>query len=130
MSIFKHLGEAPANLEPLSPDIESDIDEDLLTSWGRVPEAWKSTITQEQVAAFLEGVAAKVIRRYPNAPPQPLILYLLTKAKSVLTGGGGGSSGGGGGTTVNISASAGNLIEMYSDGLYATLRKVDGGTFN
>lgn len=125
MSIFKHLGEAPANLEPLSPDIELDIDEDLLTSWGRVPEAWKSTITQEQVASFLEGVAAKVIRRYPNAPPQPLILYLLTKAKSVLTGGGGG-----GGTTVEISASADNLIEMYADGLYATLRKVDGGTFN
>ena len=128
MSIFKHLGEAPANLVPLAPDIESDIDEDLLTSWGRVPEAWKSTITQEQVASFLEGVAAKVIRRYPNAPPQPLILYLLTKAKSVLTGGGGG--GGGGGTTVNISTSADNLIQMYSDGLYATLRKVDGGTFN
>ena len=126
MSIFKHLGEAPANLVPLAPDIELDIDEDLLTSWGRVPEAWKSTITQEQVASFLEGVAAKVIRRYPNAPPQPLILYLLTKAKSVLTGGGGG----GDGTTVEISTSAGNLIEMYADGLYATLRKVDGGTFN
>lgn len=125
MSIFKHLGEAPANLVPLAPDIELDIDEDLLTSWGRVPEAWKSTITQEQVASFLEGVAAKVIRRYPNAPPQPLILYLLTKAKSVLTGGGGG-----GGTTVEISTSADNLIEMYADGLYATLRKVDGGTFN
>ena len=125
MSIFKHLGEAPANLVPLAPDIELDIDEDLLTSWGRVPEAWKSTITQEQVASFLEGVAAKVIRRYPNAPPQPLILYLLTKAKSVLTGGGGG-----GGTTVEISSSADNLIEMYADGLYATLRKVDGGTFN
>lgn len=126
MSIFKHLGEAPANLVPLAPDIELDIDEDLLTSWGRVPEAWKSTITQEQVASFLEGVAAKVIRRYPNAPPQPLILYLLTKAKSVLTGGGGG----GDGTTVEISSSADNLIEMYADGLYATLRKVDGGTFN
>ena len=126
MSIFKHLGEAPANLEPLGPDIELDIDEDLLTSWGRVPEAWKSTITQEQVASFLEGVAAKVIRRYPNAPPQPLILYLLTKAKSVLTGGGGG----GGSATVEISSSADNLIEMYADGLYATLRKVDGGTFN
>lgn len=126
MSIFKHLGEAPANLVPLAPDIESDIDEDLLTSWGRVPEAWKSTITQEQVASFLEGVAAKVIRRYPNAPPQPLILYLLTKARSVLTSGGGGGEG----TTVNISASAGNLIEMYADGLYATLHKVDGGTFN
>lgn len=125
MSIFKHLGEAPANLVPLAPDIESDIDEDLLTSWGRVPEAWKSTITQEQVASFLEGVAAKVIRRYPNVPPQPLILYLLTKAKSVLTGGGGGGS-----TTVEISSSAGNLIEMYADGLYATLRRVDGGTFN
>ena len=126
MSIFKHLGEAPANLVPLAPDIELDIDEDLLTSWGRVPEAWKSTITQEQVASFLEGVAAKVIRRYPNAPPQPLILYLLTKAKSVLTGGGGG----GGGGTVEISSSADNLIEMYADGLYATLRNVDGGTFN
>lgn len=126
MSIFKHLGEAPANLAPLAPDIESDIDEDLLTSWGRVPEAWKSTITQEQVASFLEGVAAKVIRRYPNAPPQPLILYLLTKAKSVLTG----SGGGGGSTTVEISSSADNLIEMYADGLYATLRNVDGGTFN
>lgn len=125
MSIFKHLGEAPANLVPLAPDIELDIDEDLLTSWGRVPEAWKSTITQEQVASFLEGVAAKVIRRYPNAPPQPLILYLLTKAKSVLTGGGGG-----GGGTVEISTSADNLIEMYADGLYATLRNVDGGTFN
>lgn len=124
MSIFKHLGEAPANLVPLAPDIELDIDEDLLTSWGRVPEAWKSTITQEQVASFLEGVAAKVIRRYPNAPPQPLILYLLTKAKSVLTGGGGG------GGTVEISTSADNLIEMYADGLYATLRNVDGGTFN
>lgn len=127
MSIFKHLGEAPANLVPLAQDIELDIDEDLLTSWGRVPEAWKSTITQEQVASFLEGVAAKVIRRYPNAPPQPLILYLLTKARSVLTGGGGG---GGDGTTVEISSSADNLIEMYADGLYATLRKVDGGTFN
>ena len=126
MSIFKHLGEAPANLVPLAPDIELDIDEDLLTSWGRVPEAWKSTITQEQVASFLEGVAAKVIRRYPNAPPQPLILYLLTTAKSVLTGGGGG----GGGGTVEISSSADNLIEMYADGLYATLRNVDGGTFN
>ena len=126
MSIFKHLGEAPANLVPLAPDIELDIDEDLLTSWGRVPESWKSTITQEQVASFLEGVAAKVIRRYPNAPPQPLILYLLTKAKSVLTGGGGG----GGGTTVEISSTADNLIEMYADGLYATLRNVDGGTFN
>ena len=126
MSIFKHLGEAPANLVPLAPDIESDIDEDLLTSWGRVPEAWKSTITQEQVASFLEGVAAKVIRRYPNTPPQPLILYLLTKAKSVLSGGGGG----GGGTTVQISGAADNLIELYADGLYATLRRVDGGTFN
>ena len=126
MSIFKHLGEAPANLIPLAPDIESDIDEDLLTSWGRVPEAWKSTITQEQVASFLEGIAAKVIRRYPNVPPQPLILYLLTKAKSVLTGGGGG----GGSTTVQISGAADNLIEMYTDGLYATLRRVDGGTFN
>lgn len=124
MSIFKHLGEAPANLVPLAPDIESDIDEDLLTSWGRVPEAWKSTITQEQVASFLEGVAAKVIRRYPNVPPQPLILYLLTKAKSVLIGGGGGS------TTVQISGAADNLIELYADGLYATLRRVDGGTFN
>ncbi len=124
MSIFKHLGEAPANLVPLAPDIESDIDEDLLTSWGRVPEAWKSTITQEQVASFLEGVAAKIIRRYPNAPPQPLILHLLTKARSVLTGGGGGS------TTVQISEAADNLIELYADGLYATLRRVDGGTFN
>ena len=84
MSIFKHLGEAPINLAPLANEVAQAIDSDLIDSWAKIPHQWKTSVTQEQVAEFLEGVAAKHIRAFPDTPAQPILLYLLTKASSLI----------------------------------------------
>ena len=128
MGIFKQLGGTSPTVDPLDSAVEQAIASDLASSWDRVPMAWRQSATQEQVADFLEGVAARAIKQHPAVPQQALLLFLLESAHSVLTTGG--SSGGGGTSPVTISQVSGNLIEMYADGLYATLRKVDGGTFN
>lgn len=110
MSILEQLGESPAGTT-LTAEEESYLDTLLAGSWGVMPANWKTAISAVQLGEMINGIVARFLSKYPSANTGRVIAYLMAKTNPNAGGGGGGGA-------PAISGAAGNVIEMYPDGLF------------